>query len=169
MPLDAPFRLGPFTVDAAGGLSPGTADRFPSFRLCWRGQTVHARLANRAAGGGALALRAVLGRVRSTGQPGCPATAPRQSAFAALRALPPLLPGGWSAGLLPDHRIWIETQEHMALPTGVERLVAQLALFLLRLAPYLDWLAEGAGFEPAAEPFPAADAAGGGSRNTWPG
>ncbi len=164
MPFDAPFRLGPFTVDASGRLSPGTAEHFPSFHLRWRGQAVHARLVRQEAGGGILALRAVLGRVRSTGQPQSPATQPRQSAFAALRALPPLLPEGWSAGLLPDHRVWLEAQERIPLPAAVEHLVARLALFLLRLAPYLDWLAEGAGFEKVASGDDS-----GGSRNTCPG
>ena len=40
MPLDAPFRLGPFIVDADGRLSPGTPEPFPSFRVAWRGHVV---------------------------------------------------------------------------------------------------------------------------------
>jgi hypothetical protein len=168
MPLDVPLRLGPFTIAADGRLSPGSAERFPSFHVRWRGHTVQARLAAHTAGGGALALRAVLGRVRSTGQPERATTATRQSAFAAMRALPTLLPAGWNAGLLPDHRVWMEAREPLPLPTSAERLVACLVLFLLRLAPYLDLFAEGAGFEPAEDA--AADEDGSaGSWNTCPG
>ena len=151
MPLDAPFRLGPFRVDADGRLSPGAPELFPSFRVAWRGQGVQARLTAAGPQGGILALRAILGRVPSTGRPEGAGAVPRQAAFAAVRTLPGTLPPGWKVALLPDHRILAEAQKHLLLPTSAEDLVTELTLFLLRLAPYLDLLAEGVGIEPAGE------------------
>lgn len=147
MPLDAPFTLGPFTVDADGRLAPGTPDRFPAFRVAWRGHVVQACLTTAGPAGGTLALQAMLGRVPSTGRAGGAGTPPREAAFAALRALPGTLPPGWTLGLLPDHRIVAEARIQIGLPASAEDLVAELTLFLLRLAPYFDLLAEGVGVE----------------------
>lgn len=148
MQFDAPFTLGPFLVNGDGRLSPGTPDRFPSFRVVWRDHVVQARLTTASPEGGTLALQAMLGRVPSTGRPDGPATLPRQTAFAVLRALPETLPPDWKLLLLPDHRIMAEATIRLALPTSAEDLVNELTLFLLRLAPYLDLLAEGVGVEP---------------------
>jgi len=149
MLFDAPFRLGPFIVDGEGRLCPSTPELFPSFRVAWRGHVVHARLAAAEPEGGTLALRTVLGRVPSTGCPEGAGARSRRAAFAALRTLPGTLPPGWTVALLPDHRILAEAQKHLRLPAGAEDLVGELAGFLLRLAPYLDLLAEGVGIEPA--------------------
>lgn len=159
MPLDVPLTLGPFVVDPTGGLSPSTPESFPSFRLRWRGHQIQARLA---AGrkDGALALHAVLGRVRSTGRPEISRAQPRQLAFAMLRTLPHVLPPDWTVTLMPDHTIATEAHIQLSLPTRAEVLLTELTLFLFRLAPYLDLLAEGAGMESVAED---------GNENTWPG
>ena len=164
MLFDAPFRLGPFIVDGEGRLCPGTVELFPSFRVAWRGHVVHARLAAAEPEGGTLALRTVLGRVPSTGRPDRAGGLSRQAAFAAMRTLPGTLPPDWTVALLPDHRILAEAQKRLLLPAGAEDLVSELALFLLRLAPYLDLLAEGVGIEPVA-----AGGAAPGSLKTCPG
>jgi hypothetical protein len=148
MALCVPLRLGPFIMDPEGRLTPSTPEQFPSFRVTWRGHEVEARLTAVTPHGGTLTLQAVLGRVRSTGRPAAPETLPREGAFAAVRALPETLPPGWKLGLLPDHRILAEAHRPVALPTGAEDLVSELALFVLRLDPYLDLLAEAAGVEP---------------------
>ena len=157
MPLDAPLKLGPFTVDGDGRLSPSTPDRFPSFRVAWRGHVVRARLAAASTVGGTLALQAELGRVPSTGRPDAPGTRPREAAFAVIRALPAALPPGWRLALLPDHRIVADAQVPLGMPTSAEDLLSEITLFVLRLDPYLDLLAEGLGVE-AAGPVGAADA-----------
>ncbi len=148
MPLDVPFSLGPFRIDDKGGLSPGTPDLFPSFRLCWQGHWVQARLAS----DGQLVLSTTLGRVvstgRSTSQPGGGgAFAYRPHTFALLHALPAMMPSGWQAILQPDHSLRAEVHIPLTLPARAETLIAELTLFLLRLAPYLDLLAEEAGME----------------------
>jgi hypothetical protein len=43
VPLDVPFRLGPFVVDARGRPEPSEPGQFPSFRLAWRGCPVAMR------------------------------------------------------------------------------------------------------------------------------
>ena len=164
MLLSAPLRLGPFIVDAEGGLAPSMPDRFPSFRIAWRGHAVRARLTAATEQGGVLALGTVLGRVRSTGAPEAPETLPRRIAFAAMRALRGSLPPGWTLALLPDHRILAEARQCLALPTSAETLLTELTVFVMRLEPYLELLAEGVGIEPVAD-GPAAP----GMPNTWPG
>ena len=157
MPLDAPFKLGPFLVDGDGRLSPSTPDKFPSFSVLWRGHVVQARLTAAGPEGGDLALQAMLGRVPSTGRPGGAGTLPRQVAFATLRALPETLPAGWKLRLLADHRIVAEAQIHISLPASAEELVSELTLFLLHIAPYFDLLAEGVGVEPPEQGGAASD------------
>ena len=149
MLLCAPLALGPFVVNADGRLSPSTPDHFPSFRVTWRGHVVQARLTAASPGGGVLDLRTVLGRVRSTGRPDAPQSLPRRDMFAAVRALPATLPPGWKLDLLPDHRLLARSESDLALPTGAEDLVSEIALFVFRLTPYLELLAEEAGIEPA--------------------
>ncbi len=158
-----PFRLGPFTVDAAGRLSPGGAD-CPTFRLRWRDRTVQVRmtpaedtpdrppalappaLISPTLGTlalGTLAVQTVLGRVPSTAQPaGREGAALRRRAFAALLELPGTLPPRWRARLLPDHRVALEAALTLDLPASAAALVTALSVFLLDLAPYLDALEE---------------------------
>lgn len=150
MLFNAPFRLGPFIVDAGGRLCPSTSGWFPSFHVAWRGLVVRARLTATDPDGGTLMLQTIFGRVPSTGAPEGVGAAPRRAAFATVRTLPETLPPGWTVGLLPDHRIRAQAQVHLPLPTSAETLVSALALFVLRLSPYLDLLAEGVGIEPAA-------------------
>jgi hypothetical protein len=161
MPLDAPFKLGPFLVEGDGRLSPSTPDQFPSFRVAWRGHVVQARMTAAGPDGGTLALQAMLGRVPSTGGPRGVGMLPRQAAFATLRALPATMPPDWKLGLLADHRIVAEAKIHIRLPASAEELVSELTLFLWRLAPYFDLLAEGVGVEPAEQ-----EAAGSGGAKT---
>lgn len=162
MPLDMPLTLGPFSVDHEGRLAPSTPDHFPAFRLRWRQQDVTARLASSEGDRGTLALETVLGRVPSTGPEQAPATAAREAAFATLRALPGTLPPGWRLALRPDHRITLEAQTELVLPASAASLLTEVTLFLLRLGPYLDLLAEAPSFEATepAGPDPGAGATG---------
>jgi hypothetical protein len=152
MPLDTPLTLGPFKVDREGRLAPSTPDQFPAFRVQWRRRDVTARLASSEGTRGTLALEAVLGRVPSTGPMQAPATAAREAAFATLHALPRTLPPGWRLALRPDHRIALEAHIALDLPTSAASLLTEVTLFLLRLAPYLDLLAEARAFETSSEP-----------------
>ncbi len=145
MPLDVPFKLGPFLVDMHGRLEPGEPGRFPSVRLVWRGCPVHARLDGGWQDGGdaaQLALRAVVGRVPSTaGGDAAHNLARRKAAFAALRDLA----GGGDTlrlRLQADHRIVVEACRAIALPLSAVDLLTQATCFLLDLGPYLDLLAE---------------------------
>jgi hypothetical protein len=144
MPLDAPFMLGPFTVDEGGRLTPSSPDRFPSFTMCWRGLPLHVRLANgpAAAGGkGCLDARTVLGRIPSTAGAGTAnGSASRERTLALLSRLQSLLPPGWRSGLLPDHRVQLDIAVELELPTTATALVTGVTLMLLTLAPYLDVL-----------------------------
>jgi hypothetical protein len=149
MSFDAPFRLGPFLVDADGGLTPGTPDHFPSLRVRWHDHVVEGRLTTKQPPDGVLLLSTVLGRVPSMGRGESAARVPRQAAFATLGALPGTLPPGWTVGLTADHRVVAAVERPLALPTSAETLVGEFTLFLLGLTPYLDLLAEGVGIEAA--------------------
>ena len=170
MPLDAPFRLGPFLVDTNGRLQPGEPGLFPSFRLGWRGCPVQARLDSAPDGASVpagLALTAVVGRVPSTaGRDPARSRALRDATFDALRSLE----GGAAARLrlLPDHRVAMEAMRPVAMPASAGDLVTQITCFLLDLAPYLDVLAEaGVPVETAAGAAPATGVSGsGGMANT---
>ena len=151
MPLDAPFTLGPFLVDAHGGLSPSTPEQFPSFRLRWRGRAIFARM-DAGNPNGELALHTTLGRVTSTGSSPAAHDSERQHTFATLRHLPKVLPRGWSVALKPDHSIAVEAHLPLALPARAETLVSELTLFLFRLVPYLDLLTEDGGMEGVTSP-----------------
>ena len=143
MPLDAPFRLGPFVVDTAGRLGPGEPGRFPSFHLVWRGCPVHARLDGGDAAGGTLLLRAIIARVPSTaGGDAARNQERRTEALGALRGLGRAAEPKLPLRLLPDHRVAVEATRPVALPVSAVDLLTQIACFLLDLAPYLDVLAE---------------------------
>ena len=146
MPLNAPFRLGPFIVDPNGRLEPGEPGRFPGFHLAWRGCPVHARLD---AGDGSAAvpacvvLRAVIGRVPSSAGGDAAGNRTRRAAsLAALHALAGPAGGAARLRLLPDHRIAFEARRAVDLPASAGDLLTQVTCFLLDLAPYLDLLAE---------------------------
>ncbi len=160
MPLDSPFVLGPFTVDARGRLRPTEAEPLPTFALCWRGCTVEAAL--RQSGDGpdvaVMALRAGAGRVPSTAAGG---STGRAAVFAALVAMPGLLPPGWRLLLLPDHRLELVAEAGLAMPATAAELLCAVTGFLLAAAPYLDLFGE-AGVETVGRED-------GGKVNTCPG
>ena len=139
MPFDAPFMLGPFTVDATGRLAPGGPTTMPAFLFRWRGRVVRARLGQTEAEHGRLTLRCVLGRVASTAGA---AEDTRPRSFAALHWLRHELPAHWRLGLLPDHRLLLEAEADIVVPITAAGLVAELAGFVLALAPYLELLEE---------------------------
>jgi hypothetical protein len=146
MPLDAPFRLGPFLVDAQGRLHPSGPDLCASFRLSWRGCPVNARLDSggpAATGQARLALSAVVGRVPSTAG-GDPARRRerRGAIFDTLQGLQTDAAAPAHLRLLPDHRVTVEGARQVALPASAGDLVTQITCFLLDLAPYLDVLAD---------------------------
>ena len=149
MPLDAPFRLGPFVVDAHGRLEPSDPNRFPSFRLSWRDCPVHARLDcgmdPLGGGAGSLVLSAVVGRVPSSaGGDAAGNRARRTAALEALRALTAVAGQAGQLRLLADHRVTFEARRAVALPASAGDLLTQITCFLLDLGPYLDLLAEAA-------------------------
>ena len=146
MPLDVPFRLGPFEVDEAGRLQAHSPDRLPVFQVAWRERTIHVCL-DGGPDDGRLALHAILGRIPSSAASDA---AGRTEAFTLLRTLAGAVPAGWSVQLLADHRIDLRAERHLAMPATVTDLVAEVALFLLALAPYLDLIADDSA--PALEP-----------------
>ena len=140
MPFDAPFKLGPFTVDAAGRLSPWNPDAAPAFLFRWRDREVRARLRQADVTDGRLLLQTTIGRVASTA--GTQDATLRPRSFALLRWLAKAVPPGWRVRLLADHRVWLETEARIGLPITAAALMTEIACFLLELAPYLDLLDE---------------------------
>lgn len=137
MPFDAPFPLGPFTVDANGRLAPVGPDASPGFLFRWRDRVVRARMTQSAAAAeGRLLLQVPLGRVPSSA--GGTAQASRRDSFALVRMTARAFPPDWRIGLLPDHRVRLETDAPLALPITASGLLVELTRFLLALAPYLD-------------------------------
>lgn len=140
MPLDAPYRLGPFIVDASGGITP-PIDRAANFAVKWRGCVVRAELHGDSERVG-LTMRAVLGRVPSTASGGAE---PREATLAVTEALK----GGSKgimAGLSPDHRVLLRTDRVIEQPVTARRLVSEVTRFVLEAAPYRDLVdASGAG------------------------
>jgi hypothetical protein len=145
MPFDAPFVLGPFTIDTAGRLRPTEPGRLPGFALCWRGCAVRVELHPAEADAAVMSLQATAGRVPSTAAAG---SFGRAAVFAALAELPGLLPDGWRLRLRPDHRLELAAEAGLALPATVSELLSAVTLFLLAAAPYLDLLGD-AGVEAA--------------------
>ncbi len=145
MPLDMPFRLGPFMVDEKGGVMP-PADRDTRFTARWRGCVVHAAMRPLAAGGGVrLGLQAVLGRVPSSASA---SEAHREAVLAALREVAVHRPAGLRFALSADHQAILQSEAHIALPVTARVLLAHVTQFLLKVAPYLDFAGE-AGATPA--------------------
>ncbi|MBN8893052.1 MAG: hypothetical protein BGP12_17505 [Rhodospirillales bacterium 70-18] len=151
MPFDAPFTLGPFTVDDRGRLLPTDTGRFPAFTVRWRNRAVEVSLArpvtSPAAGHGGMrgviAMRTLAGRVPSTAEH-VPdqAMARRAAVFAALVGMTPLLPAGWRMELLADHSVALTAEAELEMPATATALVSDVTLFLLAAAPYLDLLDE---------------------------
>ena len=144
MPLDLPFRVGPFDVDDDGLLSPSGPDSFPSFSVRWRRRVVQARLTSpppTLPGEGKLELLARLGRVPSTAD-AAPAQSlvRREKIFADLHDLASLLPDGWHMRLCADHTITLDRPYPINMPTSAVQLVTEVTLFLLALEPYLELL-----------------------------
>jgi hypothetical protein len=140
MPFDAPFRLGPFSVDAEGRLAPVDPASGPSFRFRWHGRMVHVRFERATSGEGQLILEAELARVRSTASSDDGTLRPR--CFAVLRWLERIVQPTWRVVLLADHRIRLETTTPIGVPVTATGLLTELTLFALELAPYLELMDE---------------------------
>lgn len=140
MPLDAPFKLGPFDVDCEGRLSLSEPMASPAFLFRWRDRTVRAQLAQVDRAGGLLSLQVMAGRVPSTADAGDEQKRPRS--FALLHRLPGAVPPSWRVCLSPDHRVSLVTEARIALPVTATELVTTMTCFALDLAPYLDLLDE---------------------------
>lgn len=140
MPFDAPFTLGPFEVDAEGRLTPGDPDAVPAFLFRWRGRIVRARITQADAETGRLVLQMTLARIRSTASSEDDTLRPRS--FVLLRWLMRTAPPEWHVTLLADHRIWLDSHRHIALPITAAALITEITRFALELGPYLELLDE---------------------------
>jgi hypothetical protein len=140
MPFDAPFMIGPFSVDSRGRLSPGEPDTAPAFLFRWRDRVIRARLAQADAGTGRLVMQVTIGRVPSTAS--TPDETVRPRSFGLLRWLVKSSPAGWRMNLLADHRVWLEADTLIALHITAAGLITEITCFVLHLAPYLDLLDE---------------------------
>ncbi len=140
MRFDAPFRLGPFSVDAEGRLSPCEPAATPAFLFRWHGRVVRARLARRDAATGYLMLQVTLARVRSSAT--TPDAALRPRCFALVHRLERIVAPPWRIALLADHRVWLEAGLRIGLPVTAAGLVAEVTCFALDLAPYLELMDE---------------------------
>src|ERR1700704_1767043 len=100
MHLGASFKLGPFTVDSAGGLSPCDPAMAPAFLFRWHDRIVRARLDKADAETGRLNLQGMLARVSSSA--GTPDESLRPRSFALLRWLERSTPSTWHVALLAD-------------------------------------------------------------------
>ena len=140
MPLKMPFRLGPFSVDRDGRLSPTDPAASPAFLFRWRNRVVHSRLAQSDAATGRLTLQTTLARVTSTAATTDELLRPRS--FALLRLLSGTVPANWRVSLLPDHRVWLETDAPIDLPITAAALLSRITSFVLELAPFVELLDE---------------------------
>ena len=125
--------LGPFLVLENGSLALRRPNSPPNFSFSWRDRrfavSVHH---DRMIVGGAV------GRLPSTSSGG----GQRERATALLRALSRALPEGWRLQLLPDHRIRIEAEHAMHMPTTASALMTPVVRLLLRAAPLMDLIGE---------------------------
>jgi len=131
--LPAPLPLGPFLVDETGKLRFRLPGITPAFTFAWRGRRFGAMLED-----GHVTLTCTVARVPSTAS----GADRREEAFAALRALPAIIPALWKLRLLPDHRVQIVSRQPMEWPASAPGLMQPLVTFLLALAPYFDLLEE---------------------------
>ena len=137
---DTGLTLGPFRIDAAGGLVPIEPGAPPNFTFRWRDRLVRAALMPDNPPDRRLCLRARLGRMPSSARPA--EAARRRPGFTLLRDLHAALPADWQVGLAPDHGVLLEATRAMATPITASGLVGEVTCFLLALAPYLDLLDE---------------------------
>jgi hypothetical protein len=140
MPFDAPFRLGPFSVDAEGQLTPIDPAKGPSFHFSWHGRSVRARFDRLAQGEGRLTLQVALARVQSTASSGDESLRPR--CFAVLHWLERIVPSTWRVALLADHRIWLQVETPVGAKMTATGLLTELTHFALELTPYLELMDE---------------------------
>ena len=140
MPFDASFQLGPFSVDAAGRLSPSEPAAAPAFLFRWHDRVIHARLDQVDAATGQLSLQVTLARVSSTANAADETLRPRS--FALVHWLGRMVPPTWRVALLADHRVELATDTPIALPITAVGLITEIARFTLDLAPYLELLDE---------------------------
>lgn len=142
MPFDAPFKLGPFTVDSTGRLAPLAPDVPPVFLFRWHGRLVRARLAQQSEPAESLTLLAeiALGRVPSTA--GIYDETVRPRSFALVRWLSRAVPAGWHLYLAPDHQIWLNVEKPIGVPITAAALLTWVTCLAMELGPYLDLLDE---------------------------
>lgn len=140
MPFDAPFKLGPFSVDAEGRLSPSEPAAAPAFLFRSHNRVVRARLDRADAESGRLMLQVTLARIRSSAS--TPDETLRPRSFALLHWLERVAPPDWRVMLLADHRVWLETDTRIDLPITAAGLITEIACFALDLAPYLKLMDE---------------------------
>ena len=140
MPFDAPFKLGPFSVDAEGRLTPLNPAAGSTFHFRWYGRPIRVRFDRATSEEGRLALQAELARVQSTACSSAESARPR--CFGILHWLERVVPPTWRVALLADHRIWLETETSIGVPITATGLLTELTCFALELAPYLELMDE---------------------------
>ncbi|HEY7578497.1 MAG TPA: hypothetical protein VH855_12955 [Acetobacteraceae bacterium] len=140
MPFDAPFTLGPFSVDGEGRLTPANPAMAPRFHFRCHNRLIQVRFDRADRGTGRLVLQVALARVPSTAR--SPDQALRPRSFALLHWLERILPPGWRVALLADHRFWLDTETPIGLPITAAGLVTELTRFALELGPYLELMDE---------------------------
>jgi hypothetical protein len=138
MPFDAPFKLGPFSVDREGRLTPAEPGAAPRFHFRCHGRPVRAWFDW--ADTGRLVLEITLARVRSTASTADGTL--RQRSFALLRWFERIAPPEWRVALLADHRFRLETDVPIEVPITATGLISELTRFALDLAPYLELMDE---------------------------
>jgi hypothetical protein len=128
-----PIPLGPFLVQESGHLELRRPDDAPSFTFMWRTRRFSVRIRR-----DRMSFSVPIGRLPSTSAGG----GRREAAMGLLRALGRNLPAGWRMRLLPDHRIQIDLEQYMALPTYATALMTPVVSLVLRTAPLLDFMDE---------------------------
>jgi hypothetical protein len=129
----SPIPLGPFLVQENGHIELRTPEDGTSFSFAWRGRRFAVRIRR-----DRMSLSVPVGRLPSTSAGG----GRREAAMGLLRALGRNLPPGWRVRLLPDHRVQIDSDQHMDLPTTASALITPVVRLLLRTAPLLDLIDE---------------------------
>ena len=112
MTFDAPFKLGPFSIDAEGRLSPCEPAAAPVFLFRCHDRVVRARLDQAGPEAGQLILQMTLARVRSSASTSDATLRPRS--FALLHWLARMVPQAWRVALLADHRVWLMAYTYAA-------------------------------------------------------
>jgi hypothetical protein len=140
MPFDAPFKLGPFSVDSEGRLSPRETEAAPAFLFRWHDRVVRARLDQADVETGRLILEVTLARVYSSAS--TPDETLRPRSFMLLHWLERAVPSDWRVVLLADHRVWLEAEPRVELPITAAGLITEITRFALDLAPYLELMDE---------------------------